>query len=322
MTDSDAARLHIVCFEEAGDCTLERVARESRDGDAVLVLGPEAWRERLHSFGLSRQVPVTALGRVGGAWLPPRVAAALATIDGDGARRTRLVYGPITWRWMSACATVGAASAVPSCVLASTPTELPPRPLWHEGRRARVRRELGLTRDGIVALLAGDPSEWVDLSYTARALAMIRVGGAHLRFVVSPCAAHIDKARAFLARAVHDESIIVDARADTPWELLPALDAVIVDRDGAIRAPLDCRGWRGADEFAPTTAEAGRVSPLPALWGLACGLPVLAHDSVDLGVHAAHPLLARYDDDVARLARGLDALARGTLAKSVVAASQ
>ena len=34
---------HVVSFEEAGECTLERIAREAQVGDEVMVLGPEAW---------------------------------------------------------------------------------------------------------------------------------------------------------------------------------------------------------------------------------------------------------------------------------------
>jgi hypothetical protein len=59
-----AATLHILCFEESSDCTLEHIARSAGAGDAVLVLGPTAFAQRLQSMGLASTISVRTCNRV------------------------------------------------------------------------------------------------------------------------------------------------------------------------------------------------------------------------------------------------------------------
>ena len=53
MAGGRSPALHVVNFEESADCTLERIARESQDGDSVLVLGPHAFAARLQALELT-----------------------------------------------------------------------------------------------------------------------------------------------------------------------------------------------------------------------------------------------------------------------------
>jgi hypothetical protein len=291
MSDAPASTLHVVCFEEAGECTLERIAREARAGDRVLVLGPERFAERLRELGLDPSVEVRAVGRIGGAF---RRMPALTL----GARS--VAYGP-------------RARAVVDdrLCLAETPAALPPAPAWQEGRRERMRRELGIAPQEFAVLIAGEPSEWVDISFAIRALSMARAGGAPLRAVASPRTPRIAELGAFFESTVGARPIVVDACVDRPWECLPALDGVICDQDGLASIPTACAGWRGhgASLVEQDALSPERMSPLPALWALACGKPALVHESIDLGAHASHPLVTRFASDVAQLAREIHARA-------------
>lgn len=357
MSCASHPAVHILCFEEAGDCTLERVAREARPGDAVAVYGPAAFVERLRGFGLKDGVVVAHSNRVAGSWwmahgaraLEDELRAALETALGADRTRNpdaplrRIAYGPRA-QWLSARDARGPFNARPpfplpdpveaeaaplACVPAALPMLVaatgapaaaasgatPDAIAWPEGRRARMRRELGILPHECAVLVAGDPSEWIDLHFATRALAMARVGGAPLRMVVSPRSARVAQMSAFLASASQSRPIVVDERADRPWELRPALEASIHDQDGVATLPLHCKGWRELAEGERSFA-AQPMSPLPALWSLACGRPAFVHESIELGVHAAHPLVHRFGDDVAQLARGLHALASSASAAS------
>jgi hypothetical protein len=65
-----------------------------------------------------------------------------------------------------------------------------------------------------------------------------------------------------------------------------------------------------------------RMSPLPALWALACATPVVLHESIELGAHRAHPLVTLFGADVAVLARSIHAIAVAPRATSASAASR
>ena len=301
MSADTGPTVQVVCFEEAGDCTLERIARETREGDRVVVLGPQEFAEGLRRFGMHPGVSVAVLGRTAGRF-PWSAASALE-------RSARVVtHGARAAAWAAAGATAAAA-----------PETLPPEPVWPDGRRARVRRELGIASFEHAVLVAGDPSEWIDLSFPTRALSMAFVAGAPIRIVVSPRCARIAWMSRFVEDAASAKPFIVDERADRPWEILPALDAALVDQDGAATNPVECAGWRAPERSRPWMGGSIPVrpaSPLPALWGIACGKPVFVHASVDLGAHAAHPLVVRFADDVAHLAREVHARASSASAAS------
>ena len=111
---------HGVCFEESGDCTLERIAREARKGDAVLVFGPTAWDETLREFGLATGVAVDRRARVAGVWrFDERRAEQSHNVS-------TIAYGLQAWRIAGGAA-----------VRAPLPSEVPNAPRWPDGRRAR-----------------------------------------------------------------------------------------------------------------------------------------------------------------------------------------
>jgi hypothetical protein len=303
-TDSaPRATIRIVCFEEAGECTLARVAGEALPGDTVLALGPERWALDLPALGLDPAIRLRSVGRttsLAGSWSAARALEAELSPQRDAPRL--LAYGP------RAAAIVrdalGAREGLP-VDLAGVPDALPSAPIWPEGRRARIRRELGLAPHEFGVVIAGEPSEWIDPSFAMRAFAMARVAGVPLRPIFSPRTPGAAAAAAFFARASGASGAIVDARVDRPWEILPAVEAAFVDADGALGRPVECSGWRSG-----RAAAADTVSPLPALWALACARPLFVHAAVELGVHASHPLVVRFDDDVAAVARAAQDFAR------------
>lgn len=344
---------HVVCFEDSGECTLERIAREAREDDGVLVFGPAAFAARIHAYAPRCAGAIDQVARVGGANYPTGTPERAVTARGGPPHWTSLLAEPTPlaelrrhanadgsidlshdafFRSMPAFLAPDAKARVygraaeallverlssgpdpdpdprEGLVRARAPLELPPAPSWPAGRRERIRRELGITPREVAVLVGCERGETVDLSFIVRAVGMAVVGGAPIRLVVSPETPRSREIDAFLRAAAGAKGVVVDARAERPWELLPALDACILDRDGALERPDVCAGWRPPERLPRTVEEAGdAVSPLPALWALACGVRVIVHASIDLGAHAAHPRLARFDRDVAELARALEA---------------
>ena len=320
-----AATLHILCFEESSDCTLEHIARSAGAGDAVLVLGPTAFAQRLQSMGLASTISVRTCNRVGGMWRWSRVGQALESEGAcDTGARLRLTYGPLAQRICDEFGRndISEPNAASPYSRATVPLELPASVEWPQTQIARVRSELGLAPHEAAMLVTGEPSDWVDLSFASRAVAMARVGGANLRMVVSPNAVGIAKAQDFVAGASGGRGLIVDERAERPWEILPALDLAMMDHDGAEFAPVACRGRRSCMRSFAEAIVPQRMSPLPALWALACATPVVLHESIELGAHRAHPLVTLFGADVAVLARSIHAIAVAPRATSASAASR
>lgn len=305
MSAPSTGTVRIVCFEEAGECTLERVAREAVVGDRVVAIGPERWAIELRALGLAEGVEIGSIAR---AALPGGLRDALRrATGGSDSNAVRLIAYGTRARGLAAASTdhpVDLAAVAP----------LPPEPHWPEGRRARIRRELGLAPGDFAMVIGGDPSEWIDPSFPTRAMAMARVAGVRLRTIASPRIPGIDRASEFFARATEGPGFIIDARADRPWELLPATEALVLEGDGLATRPSECGGWRS---FGREGARwDGGVSPLPALWALACGRPALVHASVELGRHEGDPRIVRYDRDVAALARAIQDFATSASAAS------
>lgn len=295
MAGGRSPALHVVNFEESADCTLERIARESQDGDSVLVLGPHAFAARLRGLGLRAGVEIRVVGRSAGRFRNLPVVGVGSAAIAHGVRARAAVDG--------------------SMKLAAVPGSLPPASAWTSERRARVRRELGLATNDFALAIAGEPSEWIDPSFAIRAASMARVAGAPLRLLASPRTPRIAKLGAFFEQAAQGKPVIVDERIDQPWEVFPALDAIVADQDGAATMPPECAGWRGLRDGARAIAPQP-MSPLPVLWALACGIPAFVHASIDLGAHAEHALAHRFADDVAQLAREIQAFASSASAAS------
>lgn len=332
--------LHVVCFEERGEPTLRHVAAVARPGDGVLVFGPASFARLLREPGrlgqpvLDAAVEVIVAPRIGGSF--GRVAAVSGGVE-TAARIARfgaaVLHGPRAGLLLETLGEPlpGLRPSNPAfagaCFAQRVPDQLPESPAWTPERRARVRRELGLLPREIAVLCAGEPSAWVDLSFVARVVGMAFVSGAPLRIVVSPRVPRLAEVARFLVLATGSPEPIVDVRADWPWELLPALDAAIVDRDGAATRPEACRGMRSRDlgELLALRGARDEPSAHPALWAVACGRRVFAHAEVDLGAHSAHPGVSRFSDAIAPFAHALGVFAREvqeTRARSPIAASR
>ena len=295
MSGGRAPALHVVSFEESSDCTLERIVRASQPGDSVLVLGPQAFAARLRELGLAPEVAIRSVGRSSGRFRDLPVIAVGAGALAHGPRARAAVDG--------------------SMPLAATPDAIPVATRWADERRARVRRELGIATHEFALALVGEPAEWIDPSFAIRAASMARVAGTPVRLVVSPRTPRIGKLGQFFEQAAQGKPVVIDERIDRPWELMPALDAVVSDQDGAATMPPECAGWRGLRD-GERSIPAQPMSPLPALWALACGIRAFVHESIDLGAHAEHVLVARFADDVAQLAREVHAFASSASAAS------
>ena len=351
LLKSQPAVRHVVCFEESGECTLERIAREASERDGVEILGPAAFAARIHAYAPKCAGAIEQIARIGGVNYAMRSPSRAITARGGPRHWTELMPEPTSLSelrkhagedgsidlahdaWFQAmpaflqpdAITVVHGPIAEALVIAhrqsgppsdddpreglrreGPPDALPPVPAWPEGRRARIRRELGLAPRDIAVFVGCERAETVDLSFLARAVGMAVVGGAPIRLVVSPETPRWQEIDAFLQGAANGQPIVVDARVERPWELLPALDACVLDRDGALERPDVCAGWRPPERLPRSVCAAGEaVSSLPVLWALACGVPALVHASIDLGPHAAHALVSRFDRDVAELARRL-----------------
>ncbi len=305
--------VHVVCFEDCGACTLREIVRVAVLGDDVVVLGPEAFARTLVELGLSREIGLTRVGRVAGRWRRSEVARVVSKLDGGWqGKRTTVLYGR---------AILDARIAGDEVTkLARLPAELPVIPPVPEGRRSRIRRELCLAPQDVAILVANEPANCVDLGLVARAVGMAHVAlvghGVRLRLIASPETPRVFERACFLRDAVGAPDIVVDPRVARPWELLCAVDAVLIDQDGLASDPVSCAGDRCRETIAlgPTMP-----SPLPALWSLAAELPTFVHTSIALGVHDSGPragLVHRFGDDVAALSRALYDFARSRSAAS------
>ena len=315
--------VHVVSFEDCGDCTLRELARSTVSGDDVLVLGPEVFARRLVEFGLSRDVGLHRVGRCAGRWRQAEIAKALQKLGGDSrGNRETVLHGCVTRQPLAGCDVHPGERLVAHPFagneftrVAGVPEVLPESAPAPENRRARLRRELGLAPFDIAILLANEPANWVDLGLVARAIGMAHVAlvgsGVRLRLIASPATPRVLERSRFLCDAVGAAEIILDARAERPWELLAAVDALLVDQDGLVTDPVSCAGDR-----CPASLAVGPMmpSPLPALWGLAAERPTFVHASISLGVHESGPrasLIHRFADDVAALSRTFHDFAHG-----------
>lgn len=329
--DATAIRtVHAVCSEEAGACTLARIVRIAADGDAVIALGPVDFALSLRRLGLRQSVRIEHVPRatrlLGGEYGALGPALRRSGVRPFGASRT-VAYGPLAKLRVEH--SIGDADPLPDrphVEAAAIASELPPFAACPAERRARLRRELGVAPNEVAFLVAGEPAAWIDMTFAIRALSMARVAGVLLRPIVSPATPRIAKLSVYFESAAQGRAVIVDERVERPWELLPACDALLLDRDGAATIPGACAGERriqsGARSITPQA-----MSAEPALWALACGKQAIVHESIDLGTHASHPLVHRFGDDISALARILSALvpardAHQALASSAIAASR
>ncbi|MFM1803704.1 MAG: hypothetical protein RL136_583 [Planctomycetota bacterium] len=305
-----AGTMHAVCFEEAGECTLRYIASVACAGDRIVVLGPSALAARLRAYELCEGVEVRIVPRTG----PLGYLRVARACEGSAADRI-LTYGAVAQRTVARALGLPEASlrcAGPGIVAGPLPRVEP----WPAGRRERVRRAWGVRSGESVLLIAADRPDWIDLAFVSRAITMARASGARLRLAVAPGVPRLATHERFMTAASDAEPAIVEACFVRPWDSFPAVDLVLVERDGARTHPAACAGWRMRGPF-DRALLAQPVSPLPVLWALAYDLPVAVHTSIELAGHAANGLVSTFDDDVASLARALHARASSPSAASL-----
>ncbi|MEY3025849.1 MAG: hypothetical protein RLZZ238_746 [Planctomycetota bacterium] len=304
-----AGTMHAVCFEEAGECTLRYIASVARAGDRIVVLGPRSFAARVRSYGGGGGAEIRVVPRTA----PFGYLRLARACEGFAVDRT-VAYGTIAQRSVER-----ALGAREGSVRRAGPwigaAPLPVAATWPAARRERMRRTWGVRAGESVLLIAAECPEWLDLGFVSSSITMARASGARLRVAVAPGTPRLPTHERLMTAASDAEPAIVDARFARPWDSYPAVDVVLVDRDGALTHPSACAGWRMRGPFERALG-AQPVSPLPALWALAYGIPVAVHASIDLGEHAANPLVSTFDDDVASLARALHARASSPSAAS------
>lgn len=319
-TRGDCRKLFVVAAEESGPSLWRSIAAVLAPDDALLVLGPEWCLERIIAYGLSREIHCHRLASVGGSWwlaaqLRPGMSAmwsGMHRVVAGGARAQRI---------MRSLGCMECEVEVPRAAVSVAPISVASR-LVTDGssRGARIRREFGVADHERLVLLGGEPAEWTDARFVARAVGMAIVGGARLRMVVSPALPDIAAISSWIVHATGAAPMILDARAEEPWELHCAIDAMVIDCDGVGTAPIRCAGTRRnhpLDARWGLSDELGFVSPVSALDALAAGIPVIAHTTIELPAEHAQsavseslPRITRFNSDIAELCRALAAIPR------------
>ncbi len=290
--DERAPLLHVVALEEVGPCTLRAIAHIARAGDSVLVLGARSAVDALRAHGLPRAVRCDNVLRIGGSWRLCGAAIAAATAGFDritayGVRAQQIMHRVGCHRCTRGLLDATALVSV-RC----------------DENRASLRRALGIGADEAAVLVAAEPAAWTDLRFIAHGASMAFVGGARIRLFVSPRVPALSEAGSWMTRAAGELALHADARAEEPWQLLDAMDALILDRDGGVEAPVRCIGDRTRHPLDMSwNLGLGVSSPLPALLAVSAGIPALVHSDIDLGTHATSPLVTRFDRNIAALAR-------------------
>ena len=293
------AALHVVALEEAGPCTLRALAQSARAGDSVLVLGARRGVDALREYGLARTVACENVLRVGGSWrLCVRAIAAAAKgfnrITAYGVRAQQIMH-------RAGCLHCARGHLDASAHVSAR----------CDDNRASLRRALGIAAHEAAVLVVAEPAAWTDLRFIAHGASMAYVGGARIRLIVSPNVPALAEAGSWMTRAAGELALHADERAEEPWQLLDAIDGIIMDRDGGVEAPVRCIGDRTRHPFdARWKLSLGTPSPLPALVALGAGIPALVHSDIDLGAHSTSPLVTRFDRNIAALARAFAAVAQ------------
>ncbi len=302
--------LHVLVANEVGPCTLRALAREAVRGDAVLVFGPSSAVASLRRYGLAREISCENMASVGGSWwLAITLAAARLAARWRSSERV-VAHGVFAQRIAHGAGCESCELVRPRELESVTPATFTrtnsTRPTDDE--RARVRRELGMHSDEYAVLIAGEPVARLDTRFLARAAAMAYVGGARMRLIASPAIPDIMEVSRRFQRTTEGALIVLDARAEEPWRLMDAVDAVLIDCDGGLHSPQQCAGGLHAHALDARLGLASltpTLSSRPALEALNAERVVIAHESLDLGVHASSTLVHRFDSDIAVLARVL-----------------
>ncbi|MBL9149321.1 MAG: hypothetical protein JNM94_11560 [Phycisphaerae bacterium] len=183
----------------------------------------------------------------------------------------------------------------------------------HSDRRA-IRRRWGARPDECVVGLLGEPADRVDARRIAQLVGIAAVRGERVRLVVHPAACRREATERWLAGIDIPNFLIVDESIARPWDVVAGLDVASFGADAAIAAGRLGFGSRLAGLGCLFRARPGPVSPLPALWARAAGVPIVAErgalvDALARDLTAADVTLWD-DEDAVRATRQIVAVAR------------
>ncbi|GEM_PF-3040560 len=138
--------------------------------------------------------------------------------------------------------------------------------------REQIRRRWSARTTDVVIGLLGEPADAVDARRAADVVGIAAVRGLPVRLVFHPHAARAERTWRWISEVDVKMFLTRDVALARPWEVVAGLDAAIVLRDAVTvaGAASRSRGWlrRSGREVA--------MSPLPACWAAAAGIPILA----------------------------------------------
>ena len=311
--DSSSARvLHVLAADEVGPCTMRAIVANATPADAVFVFGPSTALTQLRTHALARSIPCDHLASIGGSW---RLALWIATRS----MRQRFLRAERVIAYGARAECLTRAAGCERCEHAALPAmnsmdfnasdvNKSDTVAIRADQRNRLRRELGIAQHEFAILIAGEPVARMDTRFIVRSAAMAYVGGAPIRLIASPAIPAVFEVSRRFQRTTDCHPMLLDSRAEEPWRLFPAIDAVISDCDGGVNSPVQCMGGQqehALDARYGLSSLTNTMSALPALLALDAGLPVFAHESLDLGERAHSPRLQRFGSDIAVLARAM-----------------
>ena len=295
--DSSSARvLHVLAADEVGPCTMRAIVANATPADAVFVFGPSTALTQLRTHALARSIPCDHLASIGGSWW-------LALTLAAGRMRQRFSRAERVIAYGARAECLSRAAGCERCERAALPAmnsmdfnasdvNKSDTVAIRADQRNRLRRELGIAQHEFAILIAGEPVARMDTRFIVRSAAMAYVGGAPIRLIASPAIPAVFEVSRRFQRTTDCHPMLLDSRAEEPWRLFPAIDAVISDCDGGVNSPVQCMGGQhehALDARYGLSSLTNTMSALPALLALDAGLPVFAHESLELGERAYSP---------------------------------
>jgi hypothetical protein len=250
------------------------------------------------------------------AW-PASVVTAVLLDGGASPCSEWLARRGARWRPQSSRA-IGADVAAHFAEVVAAPIELlPPLEIRSDrlqGERRAIRRRWGARNDECVVGLLGEPADRVDARRVAQLVGIAAVRGERVRLVLHPGAARLDATERWLAGIDIPRFCIVDDAIARPWEILAGLDVACIDRDAAETAGRAGYGARLAGFGGLFRARPGPISPLPAFWARAAGVPIVAEAGAMVGALAGglpeSVVTTWTDDDAVAATRRIVEIAR------------
>jgi hypothetical protein len=136
--------------------------------------------------------------------------------------------------------------------------------------REELRRRWGTDDSDFVVGLLCEPKVWADAPLATAVLTRLRVSGRSVRLVMSADVFRRADSERWARHAGTRDMLVFDDAAAEPWRFVQGLDAAL---------SLRCRvSDPGTYHLTPDTCS----SPLPVMWAMAAGVPVVAE--ADAGI--------------------------------------